>query len=531
EEIICGDLETLTPLIRDTNNENKNNDYLIDDCKPLDQLSQQQETCLQSDDLCLNLEEENRKEFHKRNETLDKVVVNDDEKLSTVKESGLKQNNSSHLIKSQVLRESAESKQTIDSKQVMTIEDNSVNSDPLSKESHKKYVGIDRISSNQMDNEIDGIFYTQQPEIETTVNIVDPIETNQMTCSMSSNLCDNMLNEMPTNVDNIFNENNDNNMWIENNSQQFCLRKDESLATDEIIPIPKSYDSSNITTTLGSAEESPANDNSSTDPNMETLNDNQVVVIEKNTQVCDNKTIVTDSYDNNTITGEMESELSSMKCLHPNEGNDQNLEDIHHREEHCSDLETSTRLKRDINDENLYDADISDNINNGIESDNEDNVWLNDIQTRFGPILERDKLETNDKDLLSIRLNQLLELLSEVNNIDITKAKQLNSRNKVRIFCQKEIKRLNEKLIKLRSESPELLATNKDTQRAPKRNLLNYMSRALKASIPIQALMFILLGAASLVPTVDEDYSCQLMNNLLHSFQPMLDYPNGPPPV
>ncbi|CAG2111139.1 unnamed protein product [Medioppia subpectinata] len=152
----------------------------------------------------------------------------------------------------------------------------------------------------------------------------------------------------------------------------------------------------------------------------------------------------------------MESELSSMKCLHPNEGNDQNLENIHHREEHCSDLETSTRLKRDINDENLYDADISDNINNGIESDNEDN---------------------------------------------------------------------------LRSESPELLATNKDTQRAPKRNLLNYMSRALRASIPIQALMFILLGAASLVPTVDEDYSCQLMNNLLHSFQPMLDYPNGPPPV
>uniref|UniRef100_A0A8C9AA15 Spectrin repeat containing nuclear envelope protein 1 n=1 Tax=Prolemur simus TaxID=1328070 RepID=A0A8C9AA15_PROSS len=65
----------------------------------------------------------------------------------------------------------------------------------------------------------------------------------------------------------------------------------------------------------------------------------------------------------------------------------------------------------------------------------------------------------------------------------------------------------------------------------PARSGRAFLLRVLRAAIPLQLLLLLLIGLACLVPMSEEDYSCALSNNFARSFHPMLRYTNGPPPL
>ncbi|XP_058511514.1 nesprin-2 isoform X4 [Ochotona princeps] len=59
----------------------------------------------------------------------------------------------------------------------------------------------------------------------------------------------------------------------------------------------------------------------------------------------------------------------------------------------------------------------------------------------------------------------------------------------------------------------------------------SFVSRVLRAALPLQLLLLLLLLLACLLPSSEEDYSCTQANNFARSFYPMLRYTNGPPPT
>ncbi|CAL9692474.1 unnamed protein product [Knipowitschia caucasica] len=59
----------------------------------------------------------------------------------------------------------------------------------------------------------------------------------------------------------------------------------------------------------------------------------------------------------------------------------------------------------------------------------------------------------------------------------------------------------------------------------------SFMLRVLRAALPVQLLLLLLIGLACLVPMTEQDYSCHHANNFARSFHPMLRYTNGPPPI
>ncbi|KAF7634590.1 hypothetical protein Mgra_00006039 [Meloidogyne graminicola] len=95
-----------------------------------------------------------------------------------------------------------------------------------------------------------------------------------------------------------------------------------------------------------------------------------------------------------------------------------------------------------------------------------------------------------------------------------------------------EIESLSESIIFPNGEEPESPIPIDPCQRSSQEleNDKSRWKRVLRTALPLQAMLVLLLGAACLVPHCDDDYCCHLLNNFARSFEPQIDFTNGPPP-
>ncbi|XP_050009678.1 nesprin-2 isoform X8 [Alexandromys fortis] len=78
------------------------------------------------------------------------------------------------------------------------------------------------------------------------------------------------------------------------------------------------------------------------------------------------------------------------------------------------------------------------------------------------------------------------------------------------------------------TDSSRMSHLNGPSSSQPRRS---FLSRVIRAALPLQLLLLLLLLLACLLPASEEDYSCTQANNFARSFYPMLRYTNGPPPT
>jgi nesprin-1 len=74
-------------------------------------------------------------------------------------------------------------------------------------------------------------------------------------------------------------------------------------------------------------------------------------------------------------------------------------------------------------------------------------------------------------------------------------------------------------------------ASEDDLNRGVLSRSYRFLGRVVRAALPIQALMLLLLGVSSIVPLERDELICTLQNNLQRSLEPMLRWSNGPPPI